>query len=160
MINISAETWNKAGVAAIRIYENENVNKTRQLFLCIAETGKGSGCKDIYDLIDKEMKGIYRVKKMSELTKQQIRKYKTNGSRLIKGSKDSMYVHGVILIPIIMQSRMSTPKMMKFRSGLGFNHINLILKKKSISNNTATKSIFCRKNKAAVQRLRKRKNKN
>ena len=56
MINISAESWNKAGVAAIRIYENDNVNNTRHLFLCIADAGKRSGCKNIYDLIDKEIK--------------------------------------------------------------------------------------------------------
>ena len=39
---------------------------------------------------------------MNELTKQQIRKYKINRSRLIKGSKESMYVSEVIAIPIIM----------------------------------------------------------
>ena len=56
---------------------------------------------------------------MNDLTKQQIRKYKTDRVRLIKGSKHSMYVHEDILIPIII----------KFRSDLGFNQINLILKK-------------------------------
>ena len=56
---------------------------------------------------------------MNDLTKQQIRKYKTDRVRLIKGSKHSMYVHEGILIPIII----------KFRSDLGFSQINLILKK-------------------------------
>ena len=32
-------------------------------------------------------------------------------------------------IPIIMQSRLSNPEIIKFRSDLGFNQINLILKK-------------------------------
>ena len=40
-----------------------------------------------------------------------------------------MYVHEDILIPIIMQSRLSDSKTIKFRSDLGFNQINLILKK-------------------------------
>ena len=66
---------------------------------------------------------------MNNLTKQQIRKYKIDRSRLIKGSKYSMYVHEDILIPIIMQSRLLDSKAIKFRSDLGFNQINLILKK-------------------------------
>ena len=66
---------------------------------------------------------------MNDLTKQQIRKYKIDRARLIKGSKHSMYVHEDILIPIIMQSRLSDSKTIKFRTDLGFNQINLILKK-------------------------------
>ena len=66
---------------------------------------------------------------MNDLTKQQIRKYKIDRVRLIKGSKQSMYVHEDILIPIIMQSRLSDSKTIKFRTDLGFNQINLILKK-------------------------------
>ena len=66
---------------------------------------------------------------MSDLTKQQIRKYKIDRTKLIKSSKHSMYVYEHILIPIIMQSRLSDPKTIKFRSDLGFNQINLILKK-------------------------------
>ena len=66
---------------------------------------------------------------MNDLTKQQIRTYKIDRVRLIKGSKRSMYVHVDILIPIIMQSRILDSKTIKFRSDLGFNQINLILKK-------------------------------
>ena len=66
---------------------------------------------------------------MSEVTKQQIRKYKINRSILIKGSKDSMYVHEEILISIMMQKRLSNSEIIKFRSDLGFNQINLILTK-------------------------------
>ena len=68
------------------------------------------GCKNLYDLIDKEIKGKYEVKNMNDLTRQQIRKYKIDSVRLIKGSKHSMYVHEDILIPIIMQSRLSESK--------------------------------------------------
>ena len=85
--------------------------------------------KNIYDLIDKEIKGKYKVTSMSDLTKQQIKKYKIDRSRLIKGSKHFMYVHEDIAITIILQSRLSDSETIKFRSDLGFNQINLILKK-------------------------------
>ena len=66
---------------------------------------------------------------MSNLTKAQIKKYKKDIARLIKGSKRYMYIHEDIAIAIIVQSRLSNPKTIKFRSDLGFNQINLILKK-------------------------------
>ena len=66
---------------------------------------------------------------MNELTKPQIRKYKIDRARLFKGSKHSLYVHEDIAIRIIMQSRLSNLKMIKFRADLGFNQISLILKK-------------------------------
>ena len=40
-----------------------------------------------------------------------------------------MYVHEDILISIIMQSRLSDPKPIKFRADSGINQINLILEK-------------------------------
>ena len=96
---------------------------------------------------------------MNDLTKQQIRTYKIDRVRLIKGSKRSMYVHEDILIPIIMQSRILDSKTIKFRSDLGFNQINLILKR-TICSNTTIQSISCRRNRAAAQNLKKRKSKN
>ena len=69
---------------------------------------------------------------MNELTKQQIRKFKIDRARLIKDSNHSMYLHEDIAISIIMQSRLSNPKMIKVRSDLGFNQINLILKKEQL----------------------------
>ena len=53
---------------------------------------------------------------MSDLKKQQIRKYKIDRAKWIKCSKHSMYVHEDILIPIIMQSRLSDQKTIKFRA--------------------------------------------
>ena len=129
MVYISSETWNKAGVSAISIQENDDVNKNLLLFLSISEAGKRYGCPNIYDLIDKKIMGKYVGKKTSELTKPQIRKYKIDRARLIKGSKLSMYVSDVILIPIVVQARLSKPETIKSRSDLGFNQINLILKK-------------------------------
>ena len=59
--------------------------------------------------------GKYGVKNMSDLTKQQIRKYKIDRAKLINGSKHYMYIHEDILIPIIMQSRLSDSKTIKSR---------------------------------------------
>ena len=48
---------------------------------------------------------------------------------MFKGSKHSTYVHEDIAIRIIMQSRLSDLKAIKFRADLGFNQNNSILKK-------------------------------
>ena len=106
MVVISIETWNKAVVSVINVHENDNVNKTLFNLLCISDIAKRWVGKNPYDLIDQEIKGKYEVKNMNDLTKQQIRKYKIDRARLIKGSKHSMYVHEDILIPIIKQSRL------------------------------------------------------
>ena len=74
MVDISAETWDKAGVSVIKIHEDGNVNKTLLLFLFFSDISKRWGGTSIHDLIDKEIKGKCKVEKMNELTKQQIRK--------------------------------------------------------------------------------------
>ena len=130
MVDISAKMWNKAEVSVIIIHENDNVNKTLLKLLCISEIAQRWDGKNLYDLIDKGIKGKCGVTNMSDLTKQQIRKYKIDKAKLIKGSKHSMYVHEDIAITIIIQSRFSDPKTIKFRADLGFNQINLILKTK------------------------------
>ena len=81
---------------------------------------------------------------MSDLTKQQLRKYKIDRARLFKGIKNYMYVYKDILVPVIMQSRLSDPKTIKFRSDLGFNQFDA--EKRAISSNAIINSIFCRKN--------------
>ena len=60
------------------------------------------------------------VKNMSDLTKPQIRKYKIGRAKLILKSKYSMYVHEDIAITIIMQSRLSDPKTIKFNFFFSF----------------------------------------
>ena len=107
MVDISADTWNKAGVSIIKVHDNADTNKTLLLLLCISDIGKRQGGRNIYDQTDTEIKGKYNVKKMNELTKQ-ISKCKIDRS--------SMYVSEVIAIPIIMQSTLSNPKTIKFRS--------------------------------------------
>ena len=73
MVDINSNTWNKVGGSVIRVHENDDVNKTFLRLLCICDLSKRWGCKNIYDLIDKEIKGKYNAKKMNELTKLQIR---------------------------------------------------------------------------------------
>ena len=129
MVDLDSNTWNKVGVSVIRVHENDNVNKTLLQLLCICDLNKRWGGKNIYGLIDKEIKGKYEVKNINELTKLKIRKYKIDKARLFKGSKHSMYVHEDIAIGIIMQSRLSDLKTIIFKTDLGFNQINLTLKK-------------------------------
>ena len=113
LVDISAETWSKAGGSAISVYKNNDLNKTLLQLLCISDITKRWGGKNIYDLIDKEMQAKYRVKNMNELTEPQIRKYKIDRTKLFKGSKHSMYVLEGIAIATIMQSRLSDPKTIK-----------------------------------------------
>ena len=129
MVDISAETWSKTGGSAISVYKNNDLNKTLLELLCISDITKRWGGKNIYDLIDKEMQGKYRVKNMNELTEPQIRKYKIDRAKLFKGSKHSTYVREGIAIATIMQSRLSDTNTIKSWAELGFNQINLILKK-------------------------------
>ena len=56
MADISAKTWSNAGVSAINIHGDDNINKTILKFLCISDIAKKWGCKTIDDLIDKEIK--------------------------------------------------------------------------------------------------------
>ena len=125
MVDISAETWNKTGVSVIRIHENYDAKK----LLSISDISRRWSSKNIYDLIDNKVKEKFKVEKIDKLTKQQIRKYKRDRARLIRVSKQSMYVSEVIAIPMIIQIRLSKPETIKCRSDLGFNQINLILKK-------------------------------
>ena len=90
MADISAKTWSNAGVSAINIHGNDNTNKTILKLLCISDIAKRWGGKTIDDLIDKEIKWKYMVNNLNELTKPQIRKYKIDRSRFLKGNEHSM----------------------------------------------------------------------
>ena len=147
MVDTNSNTQNKTEVSVICVHENNDVNKTLLWLLCICDLSKRWGGKNIYDLIDKKIKGKYNVKNMNKLTKSQIRKYKIDRARLFKGIKHSMYVHEEIAIAVIMLTRLSNLKTIKFRADLGFNQINLILKKRTISSNTTIKNTFWKKNK-------------
>ena len=129
MVNISVKTWNKAEVSVTNMHENDNANKRLSKLLRISDIAKRWGGKNLYELIDKEIMEKYRVRNMINLTKQQIRKYKIYTAKPIKGSKHSMHFHEDTVVTIIMKSRLSNPKTIKFRTDLGLNQINLILKK-------------------------------
>ena len=152
LVDISAETWNKAEVSVISIHENY-VNKTVLLLLCIYDVRKRWGGKNLNDLIDKESKGKYGATNISDLKKQQIRKYKIDSARLIKNSKHSIYISEDILIPIIMQSGLSDLKPIKFRSDLGLNQVNLILKKEQSVETPLLKSFSAEKIKLGHKEL-------
>ena len=92
---------------------------------------------------------------MNELIKPQIRKYKTDRARLFKGSEHSMYVHEDIATTIIMQSRLSDPKTIKFRSDLGFNQINLVLQKEQSVVTSLLKAFSAKKIRTTTQNFRK-----
>ena len=86
MVDIRAKTWINTEVSVIKIHKNDNVNKTVLLILCISDAGKRWNGESLYDLTDRAIKRKYGVKNMSDLTKQQIRKYKIDTARLMKGS--------------------------------------------------------------------------
>ena len=76
-IKISAETWNNARVSVLKIHENDDVNKTLVLLLCVSDISKRLGYANIYGMIDKEIKGKCNVKKMNEITKKTNQKIQT-----------------------------------------------------------------------------------
>ena len=71
------------------------------------DTWEKLGVENIYDLIDKEVKGKSETK---NATNEQIREYERHGSQLIKGEKYKYTTHEDIVIPIIMSCRVSTPE--------------------------------------------------
>ena len=66
--------------------------------------------------------------KINYLAKQQIRKYKRHGSEIIQ-STTFMYAHEYIIIPKIVDCRVSTTKIIEFKSKLGFNQYDITLTK-------------------------------
>ena len=62
MINISSNTWNKAGFSVVRGDENDNSNKTLLRLLCICDLNKRWGGKNIYDLVGNKIKGKQQIR--------------------------------------------------------------------------------------------------
>ena len=67
--------------------------------------------ENICDLIDKKIKDRFKI---TNPTKQLIREYKSYGSELVDVKK-FMYTHEDIIMPIIMNCRVSAPKRIEFR---------------------------------------------
>ena len=121
--NMESSTWNNAGVHVIIIHyigENKPV-----LWLRIKDIERELDVENIYDLIDKEIKGRFES---NNPTDEQIKKYKRYGSEFIENTK-FMYAHDNIITPIIMHCRVATPKSIEFRSKLRFNQYDITLTK-------------------------------
>ena len=109
--------------ACIHTIKQLKKGKEPVLWIRIKDTEEKFDAKSIFDLVDKEIKGKFET---NYFAKQQIRKYKRHGSKLIKNEK-FMYAHKCIIIPVIMHCRVSTPKSTEFRSKLGFNQYEITL---------------------------------
>ena len=122
MVGVSAETFAKNCVHTISQLKR---GKESILWIRIKDIGEKLDVKNIYDLVDKEIKGKSET---NYPTEQQIRMYKRRGSEFIKDIK-FMYAHECIIIPIIMHCRVATPKSIEFRSKLGFSQYDITLTK-------------------------------
>ena len=122
MVKISAETFTKSYIHAI---EQLRKGKKLVLWIKIKDIGKELDVENIYDLIDKEIKGKFET---NNPTDEQIRKYKRHGSKLIENEQFT-YAHECIIITIIMHCRVPTPKSIEFRSKLRFNQYGVTLTK-------------------------------
>ena len=85
-------------------------------------------------MVDKEIKSKCETKNP---TKQQIEKYKRNGSK-INGEK-FVHTHEDIIMLIIMSCRISTPRAIEFRSRLGFKQHDIKLGKEQSVTSKITK---------------------
>ena len=120
MVDISAETFAKN---CIHTMKQLRKGKESVLWLRIKDIEEKLDVKNIFDLVDKEIKGKFET---NYLTEQQIIKYKKHGSEFIENKK-FMYAYECIIIPVIMHCRVSTPKSIKCRSKLGFNQHDIAL---------------------------------
>ena len=122
MVDISAETLAKNCIHTISQLKR---GKESILRLRIKDIGRELDVKNIFDLVHKEIKGKFET---NYPTEQEIRKYKRHGSEFIKDIKFT-YAHECIIILIIMDCRVATPKSIEFRSKLGFNQHDITLTK-------------------------------
>ena len=95
------------------------------LWLRNKDIGEKFGVENIYDLIDKEIKGRFETRNPTD---EQIKKYKRHRSELINGEK-FICINENIIMPIIMHSRVSTPKAIECRSKLGFKQHDIVFNK-------------------------------
>ena len=122
MVDISAETFAKNCIHTISQLKR---GKESALWKRIKDTGRELDVKNIFDLVDKEVKGKFEI---NYPTEKQIRKYKRHGSEFIKNIK-FMYTDECIIIPTTMHCIVATPKSIEFGSKLGFNQYDITLTK-------------------------------
>ena len=95
MVDISAETFARNCIHTISQLKR---GKESILWLNIKDIGRELDVKNIFDLVNKEIKGKFET---NYPTVQQIRKNKRHGSEFIKDIK-FMYAHESIIMSIIM----------------------------------------------------------
>ena len=118
MFKISVVTYAKNCVHNI-------INTEKKLWLRNKDIGEKLGVESICDLIGKDIKDKFET---VNPTKQQIREYKRHGSELFDDEK-FMYTHEDIIMPLIMNCRVSTPKAIELRSELEFRQDDIVLSK-------------------------------
>ena len=123
MVDISAETFAKNCIHTISQLRRA---KESILWLRIKDIERELDIKNIFDLVDKKIKGKFEI---NYPTEQQIRKYKRHRSKFIIYIK-LIFAHECIIIPIIMHYRVATPKSVEFRSKIGFNQYDITLTNK------------------------------
>ena len=119
IIRISAKTFAKHCVRNI-------IDKEKMLWLRNKDIGENLSVGNIYDLIDKEVKGKFETKNPTD---EQIREYKRHGSELIDDEK-FMYTREDIIISIIMHCRATNENVIDFRTGLRFKQHYITVKKR------------------------------
>ena len=62
MVDISVEAWNKAKVSVINMHENDIVNKTVSLLLCISDVKEDGVVKIFMTWLIKKLKENMRLK--------------------------------------------------------------------------------------------------
>ena len=62
VLEITKETWNKAKVSVINIYENDDVNKTLLKLLCISDRKKDGVVKILMTWLIKKLKENMKLK--------------------------------------------------------------------------------------------------
>ena len=118
MFEISSKTFAKNKFYNI-------IDGGKKLWLRNKDKEEELSAENIYDLIDKEIKGTFKT---NIPIKQKIREYKIRRSGLLDDEK-FMYTHEDIMMPITMSYRVSTPEAIEIRSKLGFQQYDLILNK-------------------------------
>ena len=111
MFKVTAETFAKNCVHTIKANETDHKSV---LWIKMIDIQKKLDVKNIYDLVDKEIKGKCKT---NDVTDERSKKYKTHGSELIDGEK-FMYAHEGAIIPVVMHCR--TPESCTFKRNLGF----------------------------------------
>ena len=122
MVFIAADTLADNQICTIKQKKKDD---SVLLWIKIKKLNGKLGIKNIFDLVNKEIKCKFKDKKPTE---EQIKEYKKYGSEFDKNIKH-IYAREDVVMPVIMVCR--SPKAIEFRSKLGFNQYDITLEKES-----------------------------